>query len=262
MRHASGSLAAFLCAGLLALAGTSHAGPVQQDGLHEPAEGAAPGRDAPPVFTTNAGLAATPSLAASAGAAPATQSTESASSTLATELFKEVAAGANAAEPLRPKATAAHSRPAAAAAGRDEANADPDDMSLRDWGKSAVQWARQNVPWMREDPDAQHSAGDSAVPHAADWSASPLSGGPVARGTPVDPRLLAGTSGTASPDPVSADSYGGSGAQAVWGTERNLVRATVDFCRAVVEHPLTWLVVALIAIGSIVVRKIDRRPTK
>lgn len=34
----------------------------------------------------------------------------------------------------------------------------------------------------------------------------------------------------------------------------------VGFMRDVLEHPLTWLIVALIIIAGIVVKKIDRRP--
>jgi hypothetical protein len=56
--------------------------------------------------------------------------------------------------------------------------------------------------------------------------------------------------------------YGAAPRPAVYDPEPNLIREIIDTVRTVLEHPMTWLVGALVIAGAIAVKRLDRRPTK
>ncbi len=184
-------------------------------------------------------------------------------STLAAELLKEADAGAAGAEgPRQPRREDPRGAgPAAAAKPTPQARATANDdaWGLRDAGKAAVQWVKDTIPWLRSDDDAQ-DAGQAPPLKAAEWSSSPLDGGNERGARQAAQRLPDGSA--AGADPLTTVGYGDAARQKAADPDQNLLRAVIDVLRQVLEHPMTWLVVALFVVGGIVVKKIDRRPTK
>jgi len=182
-------------------------------------------------------------------------------SALAAELIKESGAGVHATEtPVH--AWRAGGATAAASAKTTAGSAPPhrpttagDDWGLPEWGKATVHWLKQTVPWLRDDTDEHDSR--TVAPDEADWSVSPLDRD--ARRSPhrppdVSATAVANAAIRATPD-SEAQPY-------IFDSEQNLIRMVVNTAREVLEHPMTWLVVLLFVIGAIVVKRIDRRPTK
>jgi hypothetical protein len=231
---------------VLALQGAAWAGPVP-----------AVETDAAPTPSTLAmqapqGLA--DGLAAQAAASVAS------GSALAVEIIREAEASAAAAETprsaRRESSRAAASPAAPTPAAHNAAAANDDPWGLRVAGKATLQWVKDAIPWLRSDDDARES-NHGAKLDTAEWSASPLEGGRAGRagGLTLNPAPGSG-------DPLSTVGYGDGGQPKPAAHEQNLVREFIDMLRAVLEHPMTWLVVSLFVVGGLVVKKIDRRPTK
>ncbi len=177
-------------------------------------------------------------------------------SALAAELIKESGAGVHAADAAAPARRAnGAATPASAKLSADGSAArrssGHDDWGLREWGKATLRWLKQAVPGLRDDTD-KHS-GRTVAPDAADWSASPLD-----RDLRHAPQRQADAAADAAlratPDHPAQSVF--------FDPEQNLVRRVASVAREVLEHPMTWLVLLLFAVGAIVVKKIDRRPTK
>jgi hypothetical protein len=184
-------------------------------------------------------------------------------SALAVEIIKEAEAGVAVAEaprgPRRDSARAMAPPPAPSPGTRNQPSTGDDPWGLRDIRKTAVQWVKEAVPWLRSDED-RPDASQNMTLDSADWSASPLEGGQTGRGA----RLASNPPSVAGPgvDSRSAVGYGDSARPRVVDPEGNLVSVVINVLREVLEHPMTWLVLSLFVIGGIVVKKIDRRPTK
>ena len=219
---------------MLALHGAAWAGPV-------PAAEA----DAAPT------AAALPSLLPDAAASAAT------GSALAVEIIKEADAGAATAEaprnPARDGARAAPAPTAPTPSARNQARPDDDPWGLRDMGKTAVRWVKDAVPWLRSDED-ERDAGRAVSLDEADWA------GGTGRG--AKPGHAHPPAGAGAAGPESTVVYGDAARPKPAEHGENAVRMVLDVIREVLEHPMTWLVAALFVIGGIVVKKIDRRPTK
>jgi hypothetical protein len=180
---------------------------------------------------------------------------KTAASALAAEIIREAQAGSVAADAANPTARPAAARPAAQAAARET----PDDTALREWAKAAMTWLKESVPWLRKD-EADERPHQGGVSDQVDWNESGLAGGNTGRGGRGDGVTNAGTP-VASAGPYTSVGYG-SGPGGALLPQNNLIQEFIDAVRTVLEHPMTWLVVALFVIGGIAVRKFDRRPTK
>ena len=250
MRCSSRPIAALLILALQAFAGGAAAGPVSAG---EATDGTADASTAPALSARllNESVAATAAASAASGSA------------LAVEIIKEAEAGTAAVEaPREPRREGA--RPAAQPTTSSPSTRPPvstadDPWGLRDMGKTAVQWVKGAIPWLRSDEDTPDASKNLTL-DAADWSGSPLEGGQPGRGgRPVsNPPLVAGQGG----DPLSSVGYGDPSRPKVAPLEENIVRVVINVLREVLEHPMTWLVISLFVIGGIVVKRIDRRPTK
>ena len=235
----------------LALYGTAWAGPVaseQADAALAAGSGASPAAKTQ-VSAASAVSQGLPELGRAAGDAASAPS----GSALVLEMLQEAGAGApghDAAHPSRRPANAA--APVVVAK---KAKQDDDPWGLRDIGKTALRWVKGAVPWLGDDEPA-HDDKPQAL-HSADWSAAPLEGG-TARGT----RPGASPTPHGATDPPHQVGYADADQPRAAGADDNLMREIVDVLRLVLEHPMTWLVVALFAVGGIVVKRIDRRPTK
>lgn len=233
---------------LLVLQGSAWAGPV-------PAAEAAPAAVTLPSLSGTGlgeGLAAQP-------AASATSAT--AGSELAAQMIKEADAGAVAAEaPHTPRRDSSGSAPRAQAAAAPARNPERDTdnpWGLRDIGKAALRWAKGALPWL--DDDAEGRDRTQQALHHADWAASPLDADAARNSRPgAGPQPRA----SASPDPTNHVGYGETDKPKTTASEHNVVREIIDALRQVIEHPMTWLVLALFVVGAIAVKKLDRRPTK
>ena len=129
---------------------------------------------------------------------------------------------------------------------------DDDPWGLRDIGKTALGWAKSAIPWLRNEDDEARK--DVDLKHA-EWSASSLGH--------EGPRGATRTSETARHAQPDAEVIYGEVQRAPQArTENNLLRDIVDVLRLVLGHPMTWLVVSLFVVGGILVKRIDRRPTK
>ena len=224
------------------------AGPVPT--AHDDAVGASPVEMAP------AGLSA-PALD---GVAAASAASSPSGSALAAELIKESGAGVHATDAAAPARRAGGgATPASAQPTADGSTArrpaGHDDWGLREWGKATLRWLKQAVPGLRDDAD-EHG-GRSVAPDAADWSASPLDRDPRHA-----PQRRADASATAAADAALRATPDGPAPSVFFDPEQNLVRMVASAVREVLDHPLTWLVLLLIAVGAVVVKRIDRRPTK
>jgi hypothetical protein len=263
MRPASSSTAALLVAALLAYANSISAGPVQLSESDGRAEGAIEASATLPALSgaapSHAAIAAEPAASGNIDAARS-------NSALAVEIIKEADAGALASDqPRNTQRTNTHSaaQPKAPnSLARSQERAAEDEWGLREAGKAAVHWIKETVPWLRSDADEK-----SATPHGAldstDWTGSPLDGGPAGRGARGSGSTqMPGTAGGPPVDPASIVGYGSAERPKAVDPDQNLVRAVVSVIREVLVHPMTWLMVALVIIGGIVVKAIDRRPTK
>lgn len=233
---------------MLALHGVAGAGPV-------PAAEADPAAAAPML----------PSLSApvlGAGMAAEAPASAASGSALAVEIIKEAEAGTTTTETphgaKRDGARAAAAPVAPGATARNQPGTADDPWGLRDVGKAAVLWVKDVVPWLRSDEDAR-DADRNATLNTADWSASALEAGQAGRRA-----QLAANQPTGAPtvDPTIAVGYGDASQPKIVDPDQNLVRVVLNTLREVLEHPMTWLVMALFVIGGIVVKKIDRRPTE
>jgi hypothetical protein len=202
----------------------------------------------------------TPSLGQAPAAAGAAKSTapETSNQTLspgalAAEIIKEAQAEAGASETARPTPRPAAVSPVVRAA----PSAPPDDAALRQWGKTAVNWFKYNLPWLRNDEDDAPSP-KGTLSNQADWVESPLAGGIAGRGGRGEASPISGTT-QAAPGPQSGVGYG-SAPSVTPAPQTNLIREFIDAVRVVLEHPMTWLVVALFVIGGYAMSKFDRRP--
>lgn len=182
---------------------------------------------------------------------------------MAAEIMKE-AANARGSEQAHDKQRA-NTRPAgparaASGAGSERTRQTEDAWDLRDMGKSALQWLKQGVPWLRSDADEENEAERPVNLEAIDWSR--LDGSAAAGGNRTAVTVLPAPAHDAPRDPLSTVGYGNAAAPAAPEPGLNVLRWISDIVRTVLEHPMTWLVVSLFVIGAIVVKKIDRRPTK
>lgn len=175
-------------------------------------------------------------------------------SALVLEMLKEADAGAAGHEAVRPPRRDAAGAASAAAPGErtHQPKRDDDPWGLRDIGKTALVWAKSAIPWLRSEDD---ETGKEVVLKPADWSASSLG---------HDGARSAGRTAEAGShaQPEAEVIYGEAQRAQQANGENNLVREIIEVMRQVLEHPMTWLVVSLFVIGGIVVKRIDRRPTK
>lgn len=258
--------AALLFVPLLALVGSSLAGPVQErevDGRsastdHPTApvpalsgrsmeQGAAPNLVAVPM---------TPATSGDAASAPST-------SALAAEIINEAEAGAQTtSEQTRyGKAPALGLAIAPGPKGSGATRPSDDEWGLREMGKAAVSWIKEIAPWLRSDAD-QDSTGHSVTPDRADWSTSSLNGDALGRNARGNATQLPDALPDVSLASTATVGTGKSLASTGLEPQQNIVSTVYSFVGEVLAHPLTWLVVCLFVIGGAVVKRIDRRPTK
>ena len=239
----------------LVLHGGVWAGPVGSDAPEAAtaAVGAAAATQADPVLAPMG--SAGRGLGEAGRAADAAAASAPSASALVLEMLTEAdaAAGHEAVPPPQRSSAAAASAAAPGLPAATKPALDDDPFGLRDLGKAAVRWAKSVVPWLGDDEPAE--AGKAVVLDAAEWSGA-LPGGGGLHGTA--PLTGAGSHAPAQPELVYREVQSAPSAHA----EYNVVREIIELLRLVLEHPLTWLVAALIAIGAIVVKRIDRRPTK
>jgi len=242
--------AAVLLASLIVGMGGAFAGPVSGDD----AAAAAAAPLASPALTAPALGEALTATGAARSAAP-TQADAASPSAVAAEIIKEVQAAAGTAEPTRPVP-----RPATAAtsAARTSPRADADDDALREWGKAAVSWVKQTIPWLRKDEEEERRPHSTGLDQGG-WNESPLEPGKAGRGGSTGNSQAINTAPTG---PGTSVGYGAAPRPAVYDPAPNLIREVIETVRTVLEHPMTWLVGALVIAGAIAVKRLDRRPTK
>lgn len=258
-RRASRCCASLAVAAVLSFIGSSGAGPVREGSLGAGIEGEDPAAaEVPALRAPLAGHDATvpsvlpplaPPAAAEAGAA-------SSASAMAAEIMNEAATARGSEQPHdKQRANNRSTGPAKAASA-----ASPDAWDLRDMGKSALQWLKQGVPWLRSEADEENEAERPVNLEAIDWSR--LDGSAVAGGNRTAVTALPAPAHDAPRDPLSTVGYGTAASPGTPEPGLNVLRWISEVVRPVLEHPMTWLVVSLFVIGAIVVKKIDRRPTK
>lgn len=154
--------------------------------------------------------------------------------------------------------TAGSARPATAqtrprsprAASTAEAGIDPE---LREFGKAAWQWVKDRADWLRGDEAPEPSPPSTSRIEWADAGPGGIGaagfGGPVSGGS-----AHAGNPAVFGPPPAPA------GRGSAFGPEGNPIQQVIDALREILEHPMTWLVIALVGIGAVAVKKLDRRP--
>jgi hypothetical protein len=238
----------------LLLAGPAAAGPVGGDNIEAPS-----GSLTPPAGTLPDGAAAVPidlllpsagTRAETSGSAESTPSP----SVQAAEILREAESGTAAAEPAPARRQGLQRAGAPAATPAAE-----EDNSLREFAKATVHWLKESVPWLRKDAQDE-DAGNRAVMGADEWSASALAGDKAARSFEVGQVRLAERAEASPMPPDSSAGYRSSAQQPGLGPQHNIVREAIEFLRTVLLHPMTWLVLALFAIGGYAVSKFDRRP--
>lgn len=264
------SLAAAVSIALGLGAGSSWAGPVTTGEQELQAPGTEAAATGPGSMATggHGGSPAGPTPATptrpNAGSAGAADPT-SASSQLAAEILREAGVGvaASAADSGRPPGgprQQAGPRPGSPAnpSGGAAPGGQPDDEALRDvkdFGKAAIAWLKGTVPWLQSDDLEADVAGGHADGSIA-WSGA--AGGP---GSP-DGRLPAGSSTGPLNAATAAGGYldGTPRSSRPQDYERNLVREAVAMVKEVLAHPMTWLIIAIFAIGGVAMSLADRRP--
>lgn len=265
-RRAARCCASLVVAAVLSFIGSSGAGPVREGSLDAGIDGADPAAaETPTLRAPLAGQdAAAPNVLPSlAPPAVAEAGAASSASAMAAEIMQE-AANARGSEQAHDKQRA-NTRPAgparaASAASPERTGQTEDAWDLRDMGKSALQWLKQGVPWLRSNADEEAEAERPVNLEAIDWSR--LDGSAVAGGSRTAVTVLPAPAHDSPRDPLSTVGYGNAAAPGTPEPGVNVLRWISDIVRTVVEHPMTWLVVSLFVIGAFVVKKIDRRPTK
>lgn len=263
---ASSHLAVLLILPLLVLGTGVAAGPVpagDAQGGHEAIEASAASLAGPSVGTSGAGLVLGDSARTAAAAASAGSDSSPSSSALAAEIIKDSEASATDTEPPSKPQRARNSahQPAASTPSRGPVRATDDVWGVREMGKAVVHWLKESVPWLRSDAD-EGAADKQVVVNSADWSTSPLEGGKAGQNAMAGTMQGPGIVDPVGPGPWSSANNGNkTGALASsMDPEQNLVRKAAKLVREVLEHPMTWLVVSLVIIGSIAIKKADRRP--
>ena len=263
MRSASRHFAVLQILPLLALGSSVAAAPVAVDdvqGRNGTEEAAQATLAAPSIGTLTEGLGG--AVKAAGPAASSGSDSDPSSSALAAQIIKEAEAGSTGSEPQGKPQRAVNSatHPAANTLPRNQARASEDEWSMREMGKAAVHWLKESIPWLRSDAD-ESGAGKHVPLHSADWSTSPMEGGKTGRSAMAGTMQVPDATGQVPSGPAYNVPYGNATPQATFlDPEQNLVRVAVKMIREVLEHPLTWLVVSLIAVGAIAVKKLDRRP--
>jgi hypothetical protein len=211
------------------------------------------GGEASPTATLNLPAAVQVEPMPSAGDAkavlPGGLQASSSPSAQALDIMREVRSGAApAGEPQR----------AAKASARQPAMADPkeaaNELDLRESAKAVLLWLKEAMPWTRKQAD------DDTARHVQDWRES-------VREDAQPQRNPAAATAQGADGPVAAQVRPGAGLGydsnprlQTYGAEQNVMREIVDIARIVLDHPMTWLVVALFVVGALVVSKFDRRP--
>lgn len=199
----------------------------------------AAGRSAEAVETVEAGAASAPT-----------------GSALVLEMLKEADASATLqgdAQPARPRNRDSAAPAAGAAATSAKSKQDDGQSGLRDIGKAAMRWAKHMVPWLRSEDDEADAARAEALRQPG-WSGSALD-----RDAQRTRRLAeAGAHAPSQTEVIHGDAQ----RQQRLGGDHEQLRDIIDGLRLVLEHPMTWLVIALFVIGGFVVKRIDRRPTE
>lgn len=253
------SIAVLLTLPLAMLAAGAIAGPVQvgeADGSQATSELPA----TPPTFSVRPPPESLAPVLAASSAASTPGNADAAS--LAAELMKEAEADATTLEqPRKPKNQSVNQSVLPKPVARQPSAAD-DYWGLREMGKAAMHWINDTLPWLRSD-EGQGAGGESVDLDQTGFGASPFSAGdPARQGANVGDTQLPGVIRAGSMDPAAVVGYGESVTAKQSGPDDNIVRKTIKILREVVEHPMTWLVISLFVIGGIVVKKIDRRPTR
>ena len=254
------SVAASVAMALL-LAAPAVSGPVSGDTAEASVNGspALPGQssDPPAAAPIEAPLAAGARPAVSAGS-DATANT----SQQAAEIMREAQADATTADTPQPapRPGAQATRPAATNTPPTSASTQPPGIEddFRKAGKAALQWLKDTVPGLRKEP--QDDEGSRATVEVIEWSASPLDGSKANSHAGVGTLRSADRSGTVPLALGTAAVYGSNAPTQGLGPQGNIVREIIDVFRMVVEHPMTWLIVALFVIGGYAMSKFDRRP--
>lgn len=169
---------------------------------------------------------------------------------LAVEIMREAQTEAAGAEPMRTTTTT----PVVRAAPRANNDQDP----WREWGKGAVAWVKEHIPWLRSEEEADRAPQVSGA-GPQDWSESPIDLTNAGRGG-SDTAAANGVAGV--PPGKGALVRRGNGQHTDHDQTPSVVREIIDTAHALLEHPMTWLVGTLVVIGAIAVKKLDRRPTK
>lgn len=191
---------------------------------------------------------------ASSGSADTTSS-----SAQAMEIMRDAQAGAAEHEASRPpqRTGAGPTRPhAGAGAG---AGAHADEGGLRTAGKAALQWLKAALPWFGKAADEDSSA-KTASGHPAGWLASPFEDRKAIRSIPAGAAAHADASVMPQSAPGAALGYDSNARGPALGATQNAISEVIEIARMVLEHPMTWLGVALFVIGALALSKFDRRP--
>jgi len=216
------------------------------------------GFEAAPAATANESAAVQVDSMLSSGAAGTTASSGGAGaaspSVQAMEIMREAQDGAAESDLSRlPPRAAARSARQAATAG---ANGAADEGGLRDMGKTALQWLKDTLPWLRKEPDED----SVAARHSTDGLASPFEDGKTVRSVPVGAADHAGALVPPQTAPGAALGNDSNARGPAIGSTQNTVSEVIEFARVVLGHPMTWLGVALFVIGALALSKFDRRP--
>ncbi len=109
------------------------------------------------------------------------------------------------------------------------------------------------MPWRGDDGRAE--AASTAPPAPVEWVEAGLGGaaGPFGAAGPGTAKIMPG--GVTYQPPQAP---GGSSPVLEPGT--NPIQEALDAIREIVGHPMTWLVLTLIAVGAFAVKRLDRRP--
>lgn len=181
------------------------------------------------------------------------------------EIIKEVEIGAalaeadTASQPASRKGAAAPHRPVSSpdrAASAPQAIDSP--YSLRGRSKAAWEWVKDTLPWLQR-KDGGEEAREPVVYDPLGVPGSPFDGTLGARGAGgVGFGAGLGGAGAGGHGTVSVAPGGSPDPSA--DNVMALVRDAVRVIEEAIAHPMTWLVVALFAIGGFAMKKFDRRP--
>jgi hypothetical protein len=127
------------------------------------------------------------------------------------------------------------------------------DPELRDLGKAAWQWVKDRADWLRGDEPPEPSPRSTS---RIEWADA----GPGGIGAAGLGGAVSGGSAYAGNPAVFGPPAAPAGRGSTFGPEGNPIQQVIDALREIVEHPMTWLVIALVGIGAVAVKKLDRRP--